>query len=312
MPAALTFTLALAAVAAPALAQSLADLGLSGDSLASAKDAAAALGIDVSDPGVIEAAIGALGDDGASAARSALAEAGIAADATPAEIEKAFATLKDDGVATDALIPLLELAGVEVPESLKGAAAGEGKGKRDGDAPRFEEIEDEDEKSCFPSAARVRVRSGAVVRMDELRVGDEVFVGDGYSRVFMFTHADAGFRGSFVRLTAGGRSVTAAPGHFFYSGGDVVRVEKVAVGDVVFVDGREVLVEAVERVDESGLWNPQTVHGDIVVEGFKATTYTAAVEPGVAHALLAPVRAGYRALGVDVSAVFEACAGYVR
>jgi hypothetical protein len=39
-----------------------------------------------------------------------------------------------------------------------------------------------------------------------------------------------------------------------------------------------------------GLYNPHTMHGDIVVDGVHTSTYTDSVAPALAHALLWPVR----------------------
>ncbi len=47
---------------------------------------------------------------------------------------------------------------------------------------------------------------------------------------------------------------------------------------------------AVDTVWERGLYNPQTAAGDIVVDGFVASTYTTFASPRAAHALLAPLR----------------------
>lgn len=41
---------------------------------------------------------------------------------------------------------------------------------------------------------------------------------------------------------------------------------------------------------ELGLYNPQTLDGRIVVNGIIASTYTTAVIPEAAHALLTPLR----------------------
>lgn len=52
-------------------------------------------------------------------------------------------------------------------------------------------------------------------------------------------------------------------------------------------------IVSIERVTEIGLHNPQTLDGNIVVNGIVATTYTEAILPPIAEALLAPVRASY-------------------
>ena len=44
-----------------------------------------------------------------------------------------------------------------------------------------------------------------------------------------------------------------------------------------------------------GLYNPHTLHGDVVVDGVLTSTYTGVVHPALAHALLAPLRQLYSA-----------------
>lgn len=57
-------------------------------------------------------------------------------------------------------------------------------------------------------------------------------------------------------------------------------------------DGLPLPVSDVDFVRyDGGLYNPQTVDGDLVVDGVVVSTYTTAVEPNMAHALLTPVRA---------------------
>jgi Hint module len=46
-----------------------------------------------------------------------------------------------------------------------------------------------------------------------------------------------------------------------------------------------------------GLFNPQTLHGDVVVDGLRASSYTTAVEPAVAHRLLWPLRVLFERTG---------------
>lgn len=43
-----------------------------------------------------------------------------------------------------------------------------------------------------------------------------------------------------------------------------------------------------------GLYNPQTFHGDIVVNNVRVTTYTAIVNLMSAHAMLLPLRVAHR------------------
>jgi len=63
-----------------------------------------------------------------------------------------------------------------------------------------------------------------------------------------------------------------------------------------------VAVTSVSRVDAAGLYNPQTLHWYIVVDGVRASTFTVAVAPAVPSKLLAPLRAVYRSTGRSVGA----------
>ena len=77
------------------------------------------------------------------------------------------------------------------------------------------------------------------------------------------------------------------------------------VGDIVEENGVQASVVAVSTETATGLYNPHTLNGDIVVNGIKTSTYTAAVAPALAHAALWPVRMLYSA-GYDViNGVFD-------
>ncbi|PXF45858.1 hypothetical protein BWQ96_04395 [Gracilariopsis chorda] len=52
----------------------------------------------------------------------------------------------------------------------------------------------------------------------------------------------------------------------------------------------------------SGLYNLQTKHGDIVMNGVIASTYTKLLVLSVAHAAVTPLRAVSEILGVDILA----------
>lgn len=174
--------------------------------------------------------------------------------------------------------------------------------------------------SCFPAGAMVTVKcttsacSTTKKRMDEIEVGDQVQVGgkDRYSAVFMFSHQDGQHRGQFVRVHMGRRTMVMSHGHMVYvrgSGGDskVVRAGDVRVGDeLICVECREHdrdagLVTKVEEDWDTGLFNPQTIDGDIVVNGVLATTFTDAVDMRAASALLSPIRALFRAIVMTVA-----------
>ncbi len=145
---------------------------------------------------------------------------------------------------------------------------------------------------CFPSDASVTVESGVSKHISELNIGEKVLVSTGtFSEVIMFTHSDASARSQFVELTTDANKIQLSPGHYIYASGSLVAAKEVRVGDVLsLANGSEAAVRSVRVVTKDGLYNPQTVQGDIVVNGVKASTYTTAVEPKAAHSLLAPVR----------------------
>lgn len=132
--------------------------------------------------------------------------------------------------------------------------------------------------------------------------------GGAFSPVFMWTHRDPSFRARFIRLSTRSGALVATPGHYVYagvrgSGRAAMPIEDVAPGDVLFPHAsapQKVL--AAEVVDDVGLFNPQTLHGDVLVDGFEVTTYTTAVRPIVAHRLLAPFRQAWLATRLDFSA----------
>ena len=68
---------------------------------------------------------------------------------------------------------------------------------------------------------------------------------------------------------------------------------------LTLASGKQDKVLSVGRVQKDGIFNPHTLQGDIVVDGVLTSTYTSAFSPTLAHVVLAPLRALYRA-GVDI------------
>eukprot|EP00168_Porphyra_purpurea_P019269 TRINITY_DN759_c0_g1_i10.p1 TRINITY_DN759_c0_g1~~TRINITY_DN759_c0_g1_i10.p1 ORF type:complete len:453 (+),score=147.25 TRINITY_DN759_c0_g1_i10:159-1361(+) len=169
-----------------------------------------------------------------------------------------------------------------------------------------EESSDTDDSECFPAAATVQLEGGGVTTMDRLSVGDRVRTASGsYSDVFLFTHAEATGDHTYIRLSTAAGALTATRGHYvLVNGGVRTAAAAVVVGDVlshlpagVCGGASEAIVTGVATVTRAGLFNPQTLDGTIVVDGFAASTYTTAVEPVLAAAALAPLRAAYAWLG---------------
>lgn len=168
-----------------------------------------------------------------------------------------------------------------------------------------EDLESRRRRSCFPAYETLQLRNGKTVRMDQLKIGDEVAVGQGvYSKVFMFTHANPRARSQFIEITSNlNTSLTLSPGHVLPVNGKLTFAKHVKIGDSIKLvsTGRAVHVTATTTKWSSGLYNPQTLDGNIAVNGIVTTTFTEAVEPITATAFLAPLRWVFITIGTDFS-----------
>jgi len=182
---------------------------------------------------------------------------------------------------------------------------------------------------CFPAAATVlrrrRHASAAgleAVRMDGLALGDEVLGADGVvSPVYLFSHADAGARAPFVRVTAvatdgpphgcaasgtcaarrhtllisAGHLLPAARGSGPGATPALTPAASLAPGMVLTsADGRPLTVTAVDAsVRAAGLYHPHTLSGTLVVDGVVVSDRTTALPAAVAAVATAPLRAAF-------------------
>lgn len=156
------------------------------------------------------------------------------------------------------------------------------------------------EAVCFPSSATVQLQDGSVKKMSNVELGDKVLVAAGkYSEVYMFTHKLENVRHNFVTLKASnGIEISLTSGHYVYVNGALVPAGTAKVGDTLqSPSGDSHAIESVTWKVMNGLYNPQTVHGDIVVDGVRASTYTTVAQPTAAHAMLAPLRSLYNRFG---------------
>jgi Hint module len=169
--------------------------------------------------------------------------------------------------------------------------------------------------SCFPANARVRLSSGAYRTMSNLRVGDFVQVGPAmFSEIFMFTHRDAGGVHEFLQISTHDSAVISLSAtHYLYVNSALAPAISIALGDsLMLADGRTSTVTKIEKVRARGLYNPQTLQGDIIVEGILASTYTTAVAPKIAHASLYPLRSIYITTGWSTSFFDDGIHGWFR
>lgn len=149
--------------------------------------------------------------------------------------------------------------------------------------------------SCFPAYAEAELSDGSLVRMDELRIGDNVRVStDAFSPIVLFTHRDALARTRQVHIKlADGKSITLSAGHYLPINGKLSAARDVTIGDKLAVDNDVVDVVHVNMQMANGLYNPHTAAGTIVVDGITCSTYTEAVPANTAHAILSPIRAAF-------------------
>lgn len=154
--------------------------------------------------------------------------------------------------------------------------------------------------SCFPSDALLTRESGAAVSMSELEIGDRVLDINGkFTDVFMFTHKDMSPElHPFVELTteyASGQTLTLSSGHYAYTSAGLKSASEIEIGmSLLKSEGQQTRVIKKRFVLRQGLYNPQSISGSLVVNGFAVSTYTTAVRPSLAHLLLGPMRELYR------------------
>ena len=152
-----------------------------------------------------------------------------------------------------------------------------------------EEEIDRQRGECFPARANVLTKSGAR-NIESVSSGELVWDGAQWTRVIGWTHRDGAHVGPFIRLLIDdGGQLVLSKGHFLYTDTGLRVAASVKVGMRVS-SGFVVNVNSVVR---KGLYNLQTSSGDVVVNGVRCSTYTDAVEPVTAHALLTPVRFGW-------------------
>ena len=170
-------------------------------------------------------------------------------------------------------------------------------------------------ESCFPGDARVTLESGASKRMDALELGDVVQTVDAatgvrsFAPVYLFGHRDPSASSEMVLITTSSGEVhTLSKGHFLpvgvsWAAREMVRAADVVTNMTLFVadsSGAPSLakVVSVDRARKTGLFNPFTRDGIIVVNGIVASEYSewfldgivpARFLPAIYHAIQAPL-----------------------
>jgi hypothetical protein len=138
--------------------------------------------------------------------------------------------------------------------------------------------------------------------MKDLQKGDAALSQPNtFSTVYAFSHRLPQVIETFIKITTvANHTLWLTPQHYIYVNNSLVAARMVKPGDEVTTDGGiQVAVVRVMREKATGLFNPHTLDGDLFVNGIKTSTYTTAVAPSLAHALLWPARVAYSA-GIDV------------
>lgn len=172
--------------------------------------------------------------------------------------------------------------------------------------------------ACFPADAEVTVADGTK-QMGQLAVGDKVHVGRSqFDEVYLFTTEMEAATSKFVQLTTAAteKPLRLTADHYLYVNGELVQAGTVKAGDMLtLANGNKAAVTEVSAAWGPGLYNPHTLNGDIVVDGVLTSTYTGAVNPTLAHALLLPLRQMYSAgatFGQGFSAMAKGVPSWIR
>jgi hypothetical protein len=147
-------------------------------------------------------------------------------------------------------------------------------------------------QACFPGKAVAKLANGTFRPVSDLKIGDVVYTGiDRLSEVYLFTHALARAETPFIELsTVNGCTIVLSAGHYLYVNGLLEKAENVKINDRLETEWGTSEVTRVDDVRETGLYNPHTLDGNILIDGVLTSTYTDALHPILAHGILAPVR----------------------
>jgi hypothetical protein len=148
--------------------------------------------------------------------------------------------------------------------------------------------------ACFPSSATVLTCDEKEIKMSELNIGDKIQASLDleYSEVYLFTHALPTAEATFLNFTLeSGLTLSLTPCHCLYVNNVLLPAEAVKIGDTLeSVKNKRDKVVEVKWITETGLFNPHTISGDVIVNGVRTSTYTKAIPAKLAHAMLEPVR----------------------
>jgi len=160
---------------------------------------------------------------------------------------------------------------------------------------------------CFPGQATVELQGVGIVPMTALKVGDRIRVPSDdtspkFSEIYFFSHKSPGGHSAYVEIiTNASTRLLASPLHYIHVSGALKTAASIVPGDVLTntLNLPEVVIST-KNHRAQGIYNPHTLHGDLLVDGVRVSAYTAAVPPVIANILLLPLRLAFRLWGVCV------------
>eukprot|EP00188_Purpureofilum_apyrenoidigerum_P001057 Plantae.Rhodophyta-Purpureofilum_apyrenoidigerum.ctg154.p1 GENE.Plantae.Rhodophyta-Purpureofilum_apyrenoidigerum.ctg154~~Plantae.Rhodophyta-Purpureofilum_apyrenoidigerum.ctg154.p1 ORF type:complete len:573 (-),score=49.40 Plantae.Rhodophyta-Purpureofilum_apyrenoidigerum.ctg154:70-1788(-) len=159
-----------------------------------------------------------------------------------------------------------------------------------------------DEPACFPADATVELSDGSRKAMQDVGVGELVRVADGkYSPIYTWSHRDVLCLAKFLAFETEATSLAVTAGHYIVANQTLVAASHVQVGDLLTLsNGSQARIVRRNEIVLQGLYNPHTLQGTIVVNECLVSTYTTAVNPTMAHMLLAGPRLLFRLGFLDI------------
>jgi hypothetical protein len=133
---------------------------------------------------------------------------------------------------------------------------------------------------CFSSSSMVLVKGRGSIKMQDLRVGDLVQVGDNiYEPIYSFGHHGPGIKTEMLQIKTDNLSLRLTHDHIVItSAHGPIPAALVKVGDHVVVPPGTAIVREITSVNEEGLYAPFTPSGKLVVDGILVSAYVA-LEP---------------------------------
>lgn len=150
-----------------------------------------------------------------------------------------------------------------------------------------------DDNGCFPASAMVLGRMGPI-RMEDVRLGDELQCQDGFSPVIAMLHR-SGTKMTYLRIHHEHGSLAVSADHLVYTchaqtgtGARVWRwapAARLRCGDMMSMDMEATLVLNISISMESGVFAPLTLNGTLLVDGILCSCFSPPQDLSLSHEL---------------------------